>query len=52
MALERLVFIGFVIVSTILVISVWYNIVQNIFQETTFCTKLAVLPCWIANLHT
>ncbi len=31
MALERLVFIGFVIVSTVFVISAWYNIVQNIF---------------------
>ncbi len=37
MALERLVFIGFVIVSIIFVVSTWYNIVQNIFQETTTC---------------
>ncbi len=35
MVLERLVFIGFVMVSIIFVVSTWYNIVQNIFQETT-----------------
>ena len=31
MALERLVYIGFVIVSIVFVISAWYDIVQNIF---------------------
>ena len=46
MALERFVFIGFVIVSIIFVISAWYNIVQNIFQETTTCINLAgFIPC-------
>lgn len=31
MALEKFVFIGFVVVSIIFVVSAWYNIVQNIF---------------------
>ena len=50
MAFERLVFIGFVIVSVIFVISAWYNIVQNIFKETTACINLAgYIPCCISN---
>ena len=31
MALEKFVFIGFVVVSIVFVVSAWYIIVQNIF---------------------